>query len=414
MTARWLLLGVLVGSVSPAARAGDWPQWRGPNRDARVTGFKAPKAWPKELTQKWKIPVGDGVATPALVGDKLYVFTRQGGKEILRCLDANSGSEVWKDEYETGGATGPASSFSGPRCSPAVAEGKVVTLGVRGILSCYDAAKGTKLWRKDDFKGAVPRFFTSSSPIVADGLCVAELGGEGGSGGGIVAYELATGNEKWKWTDEGGGPAYASPVLLAVDGTKAVVAEMSKTVVAVGLADGKLLWQTPFGGGRGRTYNAATPMVDGQTVIYSGAGRGTMAVGISKQGDKLEGKELWKNPDTAVQFNSPVVKDGLVYGITDKDALFCVDAKTGKTAWTTPLGGGGGRSAGYGSVVDLGPVLVALSPAAKLVVFEPGDKEYKQVASYKVADGGTYAYPVVAGNRIYIKDRESLTLWTIE
>src|SRR5215475_15690512 len=79
-------------------QAQDWPQWRGPNRDAKASGFNAPNAWPKELTQKWKVPVGDGVATPALVGDKLYVFTREGSSEVTRCLDAATGKEVWKDQ----------------------------------------------------------------------------------------------------------------------------------------------------------------------------------------------------------------------------------------------------------------------------------------------------------------------------
>src|SRR6516162_9540870 len=106
--------------------AQDWPQWRGPNRDAKATGFEAPKSWPKQLTQKWKVPVGDGVATPALVGDKLYVFTREGGDEIIRCLDAVTGKEIWQDKYEAQGATGPAARFPGPRSSPTVADGKVL------------------------------------------------------------------------------------------------------------------------------------------------------------------------------------------------------------------------------------------------------------------------------------------------
>src|SRR5438309_8640460 len=78
----------------------DWPQWRGANRDAKVAGFDAPKAWPNSLTKKWKVPVGDGVATPALVGDKLYVFAFENGNEVLRCLDAGTGKELWQDKYE--------------------------------------------------------------------------------------------------------------------------------------------------------------------------------------------------------------------------------------------------------------------------------------------------------------------------
>jgi outer membrane protein assembly factor BamB len=89
--------------------------------------------------QKWKVTVGEGDATPALVGDKLYVFSREQGNEVTRALNAADGKELWQDKYESLGATGPAQGHSGPRSSPAVADGKVVTLGVRGMISCLDA-----------------------------------------------------------------------------------------------------------------------------------------------------------------------------------------------------------------------------------------------------------------------------------
>src|ERR1051325_2613263 len=202
------------------AIAQDWPQWRGANRDARANGFNAPKNWPKELAKKWTVPVGEGVATPALVADKLYVFTRQEGNEVTRCLDAATGKEIWQEKYESLGASGPAQGFSGPRSSPAVANGKVVTLGVRGMLSCLDAATGKKLWRKDEFQ-AWPNFYPSSSPMIVDGLVIAQLGGR--DNGALVAYDLVSGEQKWKWS--GSTPAYASPVLLTLGTTKLVVAQ---------------------------------------------------------------------------------------------------------------------------------------------------------------------------------------------
>jgi outer membrane protein assembly factor BamB len=427
-----VIQGLLLGSVlllgTSVAAAQDWPQWRGPNRDARATGFKAPKTWPKELTQKWKVAVGDGVATPALVGDKLYVFTRQGNDEILRCLDATNGKEIWQNKYEAVAVTRPASQFPGPRSSPAVADGKVVTLGVGGVLSCLDATSGKVIWRKDT--KVWPRFFTASSPIIVDDLCIAQVGTE--SSGGIIAYDLSTANERWKWTNA--GPAYASPVLLTLGGDKVIVAETDKSIVAVRVADGKELWDTPYAvSGRGRGYNACTPMVNGQIIMYSGSNRGTKAVKLEKQGDKLESKELWNNPEESVQFNTPVLKDGLLCGLSQSNQLFCLNAQTGKTAWTAQLGqagGGGGRPGGggggrpgrggmmgrggYGSIVDAGSVLLALTPSAQLVVFAPSDKKFEQLASYKVAADGTYAYPVVSGNRIFIKDRDSVILWTVD
>ena len=425
-----VVVGCAVVLSVNGALAQDWPQWRGVNRNSKATGFTAPKTWPKELTQKWKTAVGSGDSSPALMGDKLYVFSRQEAEEVTRCLDAATGKELWADKYSVPAISGPdAGQHSGPRSSPALADGKVVTLGVTGTLSCLDAGTGKVLWRKEDFRGAWPRFHAASSPLIVDGLVIAQLGKE--SEGGIVAYDLATGDPKWKWMEE--GPAYASPVRLSVAGTKMIVTQTAKSVVAISVADGKALWQTPFAP-QGMAYNAATPIVDGQTVIYCGQGRGATAVTLEKQGDGFVAKELWKNPDNSVQFNTPVLRDGFLFGFSARNDFFCINAQNGKTAWTTPFtppasgaegqgqaqgqggmrgGRGMGRSAGYGSIVDAGSVLLALTPASQLVAFEPSDKAYTELARIKVADSQTYAYPIVSGKRLFVKDQDSVTLWAL-
>jgi outer membrane protein assembly factor BamB len=415
-----VLSASLVLTTASCAFGQDWPQWRGSNRDAKAAGFTAPKTWPAELTQQWKVTVDQGDATPSLVGDKLYVFARQQGTEALLCLDAATGKEIWRDQYDALGATGSASSHSGPRSSPAVAEGKVVTVGVRGMLSCLDAATGRSLWRKDDFQ-AYPRFHPASSPIIVDGLCIAQLGGQGN--GALVAYDLATGEEKWKWA--GDSPAYASPVPMTVSGTRLIVAQTERRIAAVTAADGKLVWETPAAP-RGRGYNAASPVVDGQTIYHGGSGRGTTAVRIEKQGDGFVAKELWSHSEKSVEFNTPVLKDGLLYGLTQGNEFFCIKAENGQTAWAAPVapatdggqagrgGRGMGRGAGYGSIVDAGSVLLALTPASQLIAFHPSDKEYTELARIKVADTPTYAHLVVSGNRLFVKDQESLTLWKVE
>jgi outer membrane protein assembly factor BamB len=182
-----------------------------------------------------------------------------------------------------------------------------------------------------------------------------------------------------------------------------------KSLVGLAVADGKLLWQVPFAP-QGRAYNAATPIIDGATVVFAGAGRGTKAVRIERQGDAFIAKELWSNPDNAVQFNTPVLKNGRIFALSDKGNFYCVNAQTGQTAWTDSTGG---RS-GFGSIVDAGPVLLGLTPKSQLIVFEPNDQAYKELASIKVADKPVYAYPVVAGNRVFVKDQDSVTLWTLE
>jgi outer membrane protein assembly factor BamB len=401
--------------------AADWPQWRGPDRAAVVTDFKPPTTWPKELTKKWSTPIGDGVATPALVGDRLYTFSYQDGKEITRCLDAGSGKEVWKNEYATQPARPPANSFPAARSSPAVAEGKVVTLGVQGTLSCLDSAKGTVIWRKNS-TGGTPQFATSCSPLLVEGLCIVQVGGDKG-GGSVAAYTLADGKEKWKWTSD--GTKFSSPTLATLDGLKAIFVETAGTISAVNLADGHLLWSTPFQ----TRYNAASPMIEGNILYYAGSGKPTTAVELDKQGDKLTSKELWSNKDNSVQYNTPVIKDGLLFGISEGNALFCIDTKSGKTLWSKQLGTGGGPGGGagggrpgrggmgrggYGSVVAAGPVLFALTPNTPLVVFKPDREGFKQIASYKVADGGTYAYPVVTNEGVYIKDKNAVTFWTFQ
>lgn len=438
-------MGMWVGCLALlsalTAGAGDWPQWRGPNRDARVTGFEAPTTWPKELTQKWKVEVGNGVATPALVGDKLYVFSREGDNEVLRSLDSATGKELWKKGYEAPEVQGPDGGFGGPRSSPTVVDGKVITFGVSGILTCFDAASGNKLWQKDDVKG-VPRFHTSSSPIAIDGLCIAQVGGP--KQGAIAAYDLGTGEQKWKWT--GSGPGYASPVAMTVNGLKLVVAMTESKLVGLSVADGKLVWETPFPIPGGQNYNAATPIVDGDTLIYGGSNRGVVALKLSKDGDKIVDKELWKNSEKSVLYNTPVLKDGFLYGLTQENQFFCIDAKTGKTVWSAPSGTGGATVAGapkgeapkgggkkggapkgggrggmrggvrpgYGSIVDAGSVLIALTPAQQLIAFKPSPKAYSEEARIKVATSVTYAYPILAGNRIFVKDQDSLILWTIQ
>jgi outer membrane protein assembly factor BamB len=243
------------------------------------------------------------------------------------------------------------------------------------------------------------------SPIIVDGLCIAHLGGQ--SNGAIVAYDLATGNQKWKWTGE--GPTYSSPVLMTVEGNKQLVVHTEKNLIGISVADGKLLWQvaTP---NQQRFYSSATPIIDGQTVIYTGQGTGTKALKIEKQGDSFVTKELWSNEQLGTGFNTPVLKNGLLFGLSDRSILFCINVQNGQTAWTDETT----KRDRFGSIIDAGSILMALTPQSQLCVFEPNDKEYKELASFKVADSQAYAYPVVAGNRIFIKDQDSVTLWTIE
>jgi outer membrane protein assembly factor BamB len=406
---RAMVAGFAVFIAGAAVLAQDWPQWRGPSRDGKVEGFKAPSSWPKELAQKWQVKVGSGDSTPALAGGKLYVFARDGGDEVTICLNADTKEEIWRDKFAVPAIPPPSGrAHAGPRASPAVADGKVVTVGVTGVVSCLAANKSEKqvLWRNESYK-SVPKFYTAASPLISGDVVITYLGGEGS--GALVALNMADGSEKWKWPDE--GPGYASPVMAELGGVKQIVTLTEKSIIGVSAADGKLLWQVPFVAS-GMNYNAATPIIDGQTVICTGAGRGTKALKIEKQGDKFQATELWANKEVGDQFSSQVLKDGLLFGVSDKGNIYCLSAKDeGKTAWTDAVKYG----RGYGAMVDAGTVIMALPDTGPLVVFKPDAKAYAEVIKYKVSDTpSTYATPVISGGKIFIKDQDNLTCWSLE
>jgi outer membrane protein assembly factor BamB len=358
------------------------------------------------LELQWRDSVGTGDATPVLAGDRLYVFTRQGDQETLLCLKAVDGSEVWKYAYPAPEVTGAASRHPGPRSTPVVSQGKIVTLGATGIVSCLDSEDGSLLWKKDPFPGVVPMFFTSMSPLVEENVCILFLGGTGN--GALLAYDLATGEEKWRWDAE--GPDYGSPVLLSTEGTIQVVTPTEKSIVGVNVKDGMLLWSVPFVPER-RAYNAATPIVSGNRIIYSGAGRGTTAIQIEKQGDAFTTRELWFNPDASVQFSSEVLKDGLIFGYSSSGSLFCLDAVNGKTAWADTVKH---DRSGFAALLDVGPAVMALPASGELILFKPQDNGYGELARVRAADLPVYAHPVVSGSRIFIRDERTVALWILK
>ena len=397
---------VILASVG-SVWAQDWPQWRGPNRDGKLSGFVPPQSWPKELTQKWKVAVGVGDSSPALVGNKLYTFGRQGTDEVISCLDAASGKVLWQEVYPAQFVvTGVSSRHPGTRSSPVVAEGKLCVLGVGGILSCVDAATGKVLWRKQsaaDYLDTAYQFESSMSPIVVEGLCVAYVGGKGQ--GALIAFDLASGQPKWKYT--GDAPAPSSPVLMTVEGVRQIVTINEKHVIGISLADRTLLWQVPF---KARPVNTTTPVIDGQTVYVTGQGMGTLAIKVIKKEGKLVAEPVWTNSDTQAgsTFTTPVLRDGLLFGYA-ATKLLCLSAETGKVLWADTAARG--QSA---AVVDAGSCLIALAVNGELSIYLPSDKQYMELAHYKVGDPEIWAHPIIVGRSIFIRDKESVTLWAIE
>jgi len=398
-----VLLSILICFTGFNTLSGqDWPQWRGINRDGRVEGFKAPDRWPSEFKEEWKIEVGYGDATPALARGKLFVFTRIGGNEVLQCLDASSGEQIWENSYPANEVTGPAARHPGPRSTPAVSDGKVVTIGATGIISCYDVASGKLLWRNKDYDKIVPVYFTGMSPIILGEKCIAHLGGPDRSA--VIAFELNTGEVLWKY--EGEAPAYGSPDEMTFDDEKIVVLQTENKLLGLSAENGKKLWEIPATPER-RFYNSSSPIISDHKIYYSGQGRGTAAVLMSKDGDSYSANELWRNSEYGTNYNTPVLKDGFLYGLNERGYLFCLYASDGSTAWADTA-----RHRDFGSILDIGSELIALPATSNLIVYRSDNTEYSQITIIPVSDTPIYAHPVLTGDRIYIKDEEHLILYT--
>ena len=395
-----LLIAVMISTVNSFSQ--DWSQFRGPGRDSKVTGFKAPAKWPAELTLKWKVTVGTGDATPVLAGKNMFLHTRQGAEETVLCLDAATGKQIWRYSYAAPAVTGPASSHPGPRSTPVIGEGKIVTFGVSGITSCLDLASGKLLWRKDDGQG-VPQFSTGMSPIIFKGMVILQTGGK--DNGQVVAYDLNTGAEKWKYTSE--GPAYASPSMMTIDKILQIVLFTEKSLISLDPSDGKFLWkiETPP---MQRFYVSVSPYIDGNKIYYTGLGAGSKAVEITRQGDKYVTRELWSNPEVGAKWTTPILKDGYLYGFTDQRRIYCINAANGQTAWIDNA-----TNSDFSTILDCGSVIIGFPSTGFLIAFKPDPKAYSEIAKYKVAETAVYAFPVINGNNIYVKDAESLMLYSL-
>jgi len=407
--------GVLRGCIavvlaSQGSLAQDWPQWRGPHRDGVVASFPAPRVWTDKLKTIWKMPVGIGHSSPVVVGRRVYLHSRQEETEVASCFDLDTGKQLWRDSYTTPYAMHPAavSHGKGPKSTPVVYNNKLYTFGISGILSCYETTTGKVKWRKEfskQFKATSPIFGAATSPIVHNGLVIVHVGGH--DAGALTAFNAETGDLKWSWT--GDGPGYASPIVFESGGASQIVTQTQKSIAGFSAASGELLWQIPFE--TEYVQNIVTPVIYKQTLILSGLDKGTMAIRVIKRGQKWETEQIWLNPDVSMYMNSPVVSGDYLYGLSHKrkGQFFCLDARTGKTLWSSS-----GREGDNAAMVATGQYLFFLTDGAELIVARSDPKQFEVLKKYSVADSPTWAHPVVVGNRILIKDASSLALLSLE
>lgn len=397
----YLRQAVCIFGLLVVAWGQDWPQWRGPNRDGISGPLSEPKVWGEKLKLKWKVSVGEGHASPVVAGDKIYLHTRQGEREVVSCLRLETGQVVWQEGYAAPYAMHPAATYQGKgvKSTAVIAGGRICTFGISGILSCFDAESGKLLWLKEF---GSPAFGTAMSPLIDHGLLIAYVGTT--DGGALAAFDVKTGAEKWSW--KGDGPAYASPIVADLGGTRQVVTQSQHNIVGVSAATGELLWRIPFS--TPYEQNIVTPVLYHDTLIFSGLGNGVMGVKVLKRGMDWTTETVWQTKAVGMYMSSPVVSGDLLFGFSNlkRGQFFCLDPSNGAVLWTSE-----GRQADNAAIVDGGSVLLFLTNDAELIVAKKTGKGFEQVRKYSVADSPTWAHPVILNRGILIKDVATLALW---
>jgi outer membrane protein assembly factor BamB len=408
MTRRGVVTGhaiVLALLLQVAAAAQDWPQWRGPNRDGAVAAFREPAAWPESLKQHWRVDVGFGYATPLVVGQRVYVFSRQEENEVLSAFDAASGKVVWRTAYaapfQMVSATkrhGP-----GPKSTPALVGGRIFTLGMTNIVTAFDAATGKQLWQKPATK-AQPAFHTAMSPLVDGSEMIVHVGGPGD--GALTAFDVATGTVRWTWT--GDSPAYGSPIVADIGGTRQVITFTHRNLVGLSRAGGELLWSRPFQTPSDTT--SQTPIVFRDTIIQNGRANGVAAFRVVRKDGKWATEDVWKTTDVSLHMTNGVVADGVLYGLSHLNAgqYFAVDLTNGQVLWKSEP-----RQAENAGMVRAGDTIFSLEDDGDLVVMKASRTGMNLVRRYDLSDNETWAQPTISGDRIYVKDISNLTLWSL-
>jgi outer membrane protein assembly factor BamB len=400
-------LGFAVAATAQTQTAsGEWTQWRGPSRDGAAPSFTEPATWPEQLNQRWKVEVGTGYATPLVSGDRVYVFARQGENEVMLALDAATGKVVWQTGYPAPFEMNKAASRHGPgpKSTPVLAGGKLFAIGMTGVVTAFDAATGKQLWQKPA-PGVVPLYTSHAfSPLVDGGVVIFHVGGH--DKGALTAFDVNTGDVKWSW--DGDGPGYGSPVVAEVGGTRQIVVMTQQKLIGVDVANGMLLWERPYV--TPSTTNSITPLVYGQTIIVSGGNQPVVAFTVARRDNKWATDNVWENTDASYRMSNAVVAGDTLFSLSTRDMgqYFAIDAKTGKTLWLSEP-----RQAGNAAIVKGKSVFLSLEDDGELVVVRNSRTGFEALRRYKVADSETWAAPAVLGNRIFVKDVSTLTLWTL-
>ncbi len=378
---------LLLVAVRPMALGGDWPQWRGPNRDgvsAEIINTNWGAEGPRVI---WRASVGTGFSSVAVSDGRAYTMGNTTNEDTVWCFEATKGKSLWSCSYPA--RLDPQWYEGGPGATPTVNDGQVFTISKWGDVFCFNAKTGSIFWRRNlRDNGLKPnRWGFAGSPLIWRNLVILNAGAAG------VALERNTGRIAWCSGTNAAG--YSSPALCRVNGRETVLIFAAKHLVGVNPATGKELWRQFWE--TGWDTNITDPILWRENIFISSFTRGCALLRL-KDG----------TPDVA--YDSKVLHNHLSPGIAVGEYLYafngeaktdtdfrCVHLPSGRLLWTR-------KDPAFGSVIRAGELLLLLSGKGELIAAQPSPEGLKVVTRAQVLTGTCWTPPALANGLLYIRN----------
>ena len=390
---------VLLTTITLSAFAGDWAQWRGPNRDGVSSEKGLIDEWPEKGPKLlWKATgVGVGFSSVSVIGDRIYTMGDGKDASHVYCLSTETGKIIWTSKRvgKTGG------NYKGTRCTPTIDEGHVYALGQYGDLVCLKADTGAEIWRKSltgDFGGRSGGWNYTESPLIDEGKVIVTPGGKKGA---VVALNKKTGEPIWQSKDFTDGAQYSSLIAREYGGERQYIQLTGASVVGLDAKTGNTLWQSPR---KGRTATITTPVFhEGHLFVSSAYGVGCNGFKVTRNKAGFSAKQIYANKSISNHHGGCIRVGDYVYG-SSGGTLACLELKTGKEMWRK-------RSAGKGSIVVVDGKIILRAEKGPIALVELNSKAYKEISQFDQPDRSkakAWPHPVVSNGILYIRDQDIL------
>jgi len=388
-------------TTAAASKGGEWPGFRGPNRDAIIRGVRIRTDWSNSPpVQLWRRPIGPGWSSFAVHDDFLYTQEQRGDDEVVSSYKMTSGESLWQHHdrvrfWESNGG-------AGPRATPTLSHGRLYTFGATGILNALDATTGALLWSRNvasDTDTKIPGWGFSSSPLVVGDLVIVAATGT------LVAYDLANGSPRWAGSKHGG--SYSSPHQCLLDGVTQILLLSDTGLTSLAATNGALLWEHSW---PGVTILQPALLGDGDLLISTGGasgGVGTRRLTVAHKSGGWTVAERWTSRGLKPYFNDLVVHKGHAFGF-DGSLLACIELQDGTRKWK------GGRY-GNGQLVLLADedLLLVLSEQGELALVGATPDQFSELARFPAIEGKTWNHPVLVGDILLVRNDQEMAAFRL-